>query len=62
MTKKEIKAMDKEIDRLFKENCANVQINMFDISKVFKAGEAAYIAGGDVKQAIIDMVQEVRRN
>jgi hypothetical protein len=56
------KVLDKEIERLYYENCSGVQINIFDISKVFEAGRKAYAEGKDMKDAIISCVQAIRKN
>ena len=56
------KLLDREIDKLYRENCANIQINIMDIGKVFAHAKAARAQGQDMKQAIIDFVQTIRKN
>ena len=65
MTKKELKARDKRIERAYYKTCSGIQINIFDISKVFKAGHAALDAGADeagLEKAIFEFVQTIRQN
>lgn len=54
------KKLDKEIEVLYRQNCSGVEIHIMDISKVFDAARAANKAGKDMKQAIIDIVEELR--
>lgn len=62
MTRKQQKQQDKAIERIYGENCAGIQIDIFDISKVFAAGRQAMAEGRDVKEAIVSFVQSVRKN
>lgn len=50
------KALDKLIESLYYKHASGLQINIMDIGKVFKAGEKAYAAGGDVEQAVKDAI------
>jgi hypothetical protein len=62
---KEEKALDVRIERLYSQSCSGVQIPMMAIPKVFNAGRAAAIAGGDdeaIKAAIVAIVESVRVN
>jgi cystathionine beta-lyase/cystathionine gamma-synthase len=54
--------LDKEISKLFHENCSNIQINMMDIPKVFAAAKRARMEGRDMKEEIIFFVQSIRKN
>lgn len=59
---KEDKALDREIDKLYRENCSNIAIDMFDIPKVFAAAKQARANGEDMKFAIIQFVESIRKN
>lgn len=54
--KQEAKRIDREIDAAFYRRCANVQINILDIPKVFAAGRAAAVAGQDIEAAVVAAV------
>lgn len=51
------KALDKLIEQIYYKHASGLQINIMDIGKVFKAGEKAYAAGGDVEQAVKDAIK-----
>lgn len=51
---------DKQIERVYSENCCNIQINMMDIPKIFKVGHEALAAGKDLKTAIVEFVEQIR--
>jgi hypothetical protein len=51
---------EKLIDKVYNENCANIQINVMDIGKIFKVGHAALAAGKDLKTAIVEFVETIR--
>jgi len=58
---------DKRIERLYYQRCSGIQINIMDISKVFRAGHAAIAANPQIDdpmlgQAIYDFVQTIRKN
>ncbi len=59
---REAKALDKEIERIYYANCSGIQINVMDISKVFKAGREASFAGKDMTAAVVACVQALRKN
>lgn len=42
---KQAKANDLRIERLFREHCSYIAINIFDVAKVYKAGTAAIESG-----------------
>lgn len=56
------KALDSEIEKIFRQNCEGVQISVFDIAKVFEAGRKAKAEGRDMKEAIIACVESIRKN
>jgi len=56
---KEVEAL---VEALFYEVGYGVQINIFNLAKITKAGVDAYLAGADVKQAVIDAVAQYREN
>lgn len=56
------KALDKEIDKIYKENCVNIEIDIMDIQKIFDAGHKAASEGKDLKEAIVAIVQKIRKN
>lgn len=62
MTKREAKTLDKQIERIYYANCAGVQINVLDISKIFAAGRAAAAAGTDIEAAVLNAVATLRVN
>ena len=45
------KAMEKRVERAYYAGCSGVQINIMDISKVFKAGVAAIVAQPEISDA-----------
>jgi cystathionine beta-lyase/cystathionine gamma-synthase len=56
------KALDREIDKLYRENCANIAIDIFDIPKVFAEAKKARAEGRDMKDAIVSFVNSIRKN
>jgi hypothetical protein len=56
------KALDAEIDQLYRVNCSGVQIPMLDIPKVFAVAKQARAEGKDMKEAILAFVATIRRN
>ncbi len=56
------KALDREIDKLYRENCANIAIDIFDIPKVFAEAKRAKAEGRDMKEAIVSFVNTIRKN
>lgn len=58
---KEEKALDKEIETLFRRNHSGVQIDMMDIPKLFSYARAAKTEGR-VEEAIAEFVQKHRKN
>ena len=56
------KALDREIDKLYRENCANIQINIMDIPRIFAEAKKARTEGRDMKDAIVSFVNSIRKN
>lgn len=57
MAKKSKKAIDREIDRLYKIH-AQGTIDIMDINKVFKAGYAAIEAGASLEDAVKSAINQ----
>lgn len=53
---------EKEISKVYHENCSGIEIMMMDIPKVFAEGHKALKEGRDLKAAIVDFVQTIRQN
>lgn len=49
------KALDMEIEKLYKKHCSNIQISMMDIPKVFEAARKARHEGKDMGEAIVNL-------
>jgi hypothetical protein len=58
---KEEKALDREIDSIYRHNCCNIPIDIFDIPKVFEAGRKAKAEGRDLKEAIVSFVDSIKK-
>jgi hypothetical protein len=54
--------LEKEIGAIYKANCSGIQIDIFDISKVFAVAKKAHAEGRDMKEAIVSFVQTIRKN
>jgi hypothetical protein len=58
---------DRRINHLYGQRCSGIQINIMDITKVFKAGQAAIAANpaindDELGDAILKFVQTIRQN
>lgn len=65
MTRKEKqleKALDAEISRVYAQNCSGIQIDIFDIGKVFAVAKKAHSEGRDMRAAIVNFVETIRKN
>jgi hypothetical protein len=56
------KKLDAEINAIYKANCANIQINIMDIPRVFTEARLAHREGRDMKEAIVSFVNSIRKN
>lgn len=56
------KALDREIDELYRTHCSNIAIDVFDIPKVFAEAKKARAEGRDMKEAIVSFVNSIRKN
>ena len=63
---KEASNLDKEISRLFQENCKGIQIPMMEIPNIYSHARAVYASNGgnieDMRIAIVDYVNIIRKN
>lgn len=60
--KRAAKALDNEIDEIYRKNCSGIQVNILDIPQIFDEGRKARAEGRDVKEAIVSFVQTIRKN
>ena len=60
--KAQAKKLDREIEQVYSVNCSGVQIDILDISKVFAVARKARAEGKDIKTAIVEFVQTIRKN
>lgn len=56
------KALDNQIDALYREHCCNIQINIMDVPRVFEHARKAHAEGKDLKEAIVSFVNSIRKN
>ena len=59
------KLAERRVEQAYYKNCAGIQIDVFDISKVFRFGRSVVARGADddvLGQAIFNYVQTIRRN
>lgn len=62
MTRREENKLDREIEKIYNRVGGGVQIDIFDISKIFKAAKDAHIAGLDMEGAINNAIAQYRKN
>ena len=56
------KKLDNEIEALYTKNCSYIQIDIWDISKVYAAARKARAENRDMEQEIINFVNSIRKN
>jgi len=56
------KQLRKAISAAYSSRCGGIQIDIFDIAKVFAVGKAAALTGNDLGDAMFAFVQTIRRN
>jgi hypothetical protein len=54
--------IDKQIEVAYGEVGEGVQIDIFDIAKVFAVGRRAILEGRDLKAAIAEFLSKIRKN
>jgi hypothetical protein len=55
-------ARDKEIEKIYYKLGHGVQIDIMDIGKVFKMGQAAYEKDGDIESGLAAAIKHFRKN
>lgn len=56
------KQIDARIAAIYTRNCSGIQINILDISKIYRVGREAILSGQDPEPAIVAFVQTIRQN
>ncbi len=56
------KALDAEIDALYREHCNGIQVSIMDIPRIFAHAKQARAEGRDMKEAIVSFVNSIRKN
>ena len=56
------KSLDAEIERVYRESCHGIEIDIFDVSRVFDVARQAHTEGRDMRSAIVAFVQTIRKN
>lgn len=56
------KKLDAEIERIYRENCNNIQIPIMEIPKLYAEARKAHTEGRDMKDTIVAYVEKIRRN
>lgn len=62
LSKRQLAAIDRQIELMYYRVAQGVQISILDIGKVYDAGRAAIAAGADLEAAIVAAVAQLRRN
>jgi hypothetical protein len=62
MTKRQLKALDNQIEKAYYRQGHGVQISIMDIGKIFSECRAAVLAGGDLDAAIGTAIAKYRKN
>lgn len=61
-SRKQLAAIDRQIELTYYRVAQGVQISILDIGKIYAAGRAAIEAGADLEAAIVAAVAQLRRN
>lgn len=56
------KQIDQRIEAIYYRTCSGIQIDILDISKIYRVGKTAILAGQDPEPAIVAFVQTIRKN
>jgi hypothetical protein len=56
------KELDAEIDRLYREHCDGIQIDIMSVPSIFAEARKARAEGRDMKEAILNYVNTIRKN
>lgn len=59
---KEQKALDREIDIIYRTNCEGILIDIMSIPSIFEEGRRARAEGRDLKSAVLNFVEKIRKN
>ena len=59
---KQDKLIDAEINKIYCQTFSGVQVDIMELPKIFQIGKKAYLAGEDIKQAMIEYVNSIRKN
>lgn len=57
-----LEAIEKEVERLFYQFGNGVQINILNLGKITQAGVDAYLAGGNLQEAVIEAIAKYKEN
>lgn len=58
---KEQKALDREIDIIYRTNCEGILIDIMSIPSIFEEGRKAKAEGRDLKEAIVSFVDSIKK-
>jgi hypothetical protein len=61
-TRRQLAAIDRQVEAMYYRIASGVQIDVMDIGKVFDAGRTAIAAGEDLEAALRAIVAQLRRN
>jgi hypothetical protein len=54
--------LDREITKLYRKTCNGIEIRMIDIPKVYEAAKRAHYKGRNMEEAIVTLVQSIKKN
>lgn len=55
------KALDREIDVIYRTNCEGIVIDIMSIPSIFEEGRRARAEGRDLKEAIVNYVNSIKK-